>query len=192
MLEYFMQMLSKRREVTWKLLGGSCIFCIFYLNTVLVYWLVYILYISSPHQSTTSHPPSFKSSSALPSWGEISTNVLSSEKFEALELLVEGWTPIPNIHFRSIFVDICPPNHMRTNRLRAIPPPTLSLSPKRPLTPLLVKITNIAKPQTWTVWPAMSIWVGSRSKVTEFSWMVLGHHTLEKSLDKGMPVTTFD
>ena len=38
----FMQMLSKRREDTWKLLGGSCIFCIFYLNTVLVYWLVYI------------------------------------------------------------------------------------------------------------------------------------------------------
>ena len=100
MLEYFMQMLSKRREDTWKLLGGSCIFCIFYLNTVLVYWLVYILYISSPHQSTTSHPPSLllvhfilnshKSTSVLPSWVEISTNVLSSEKFEALELLVEG------------------------------------------------------------------------------------------------------
>ena len=108
-VEHFMQMLSKRREDTWKLLGGSCIFCIFYLNTVLVYWLVYILYISSPHQSTTSHPPSLllvhfilhshKSSSALPSWGEISTNVLSSEKFEALELLVEGWTPLPDIQY---------------------------------------------------------------------------------------------
>ena len=53
MLEYFMQMLSKRREDTWKLLGGSCIFCIFYLNTVLVYWLVYIC-ISHP---PTSQPP---------------------------------------------------------------------------------------------------------------------------------------
>ena len=67
------------------------------------------LYISSPHQSTTSHPPSLllvhfilnshKSTSGLPSWVEISTNVLSSEKFEALELLVEGWTPIPNIQY---------------------------------------------------------------------------------------------
>ena len=57
-LEHFMQMLSKRREDTWKLLGGSCIFCIFYLNTVLVYWLVYIC-ISHPPTSqplVTHHP----------------------------------------------------------------------------------------------------------------------------------------
>ena len=52
-LEHFMRMLSKRREDTWRLLGGSCIFCIFYLNTVLVYWLVYIC-ISHP---PTSQPP---------------------------------------------------------------------------------------------------------------------------------------
>ena len=67
------------------------------------------LYISSPHQSTTSHPPSLllvhfilnshKSTSVLPSWVEISTNVLSSEKFEALEILVEGWIPLPDIQY---------------------------------------------------------------------------------------------
>ena len=72
---------------------GSCIF-------------VYLIPPPVNHQSPTILAVgafyilnSHKSTSSLPSWVEISTNVLSSEKFEAQELLVEGWTPIPNIQY---------------------------------------------------------------------------------------------